>query len=47
MTRRENNWPTAFLFLAPNFLGFLAFIAVGLPCAWLFATRPSPRRCQH
>ena len=21
----------------------LAFIAVGLPCAWLFATRPSPR----
>ena len=28
MTRRENNWPTALLFLAPNFLGFLAFMAL-------------------
>jgi multiple sugar transport system permease protein len=28
MTRRENNWPTALLFLAPNFLGFLAFLAL-------------------
>lgn len=26
MTRRENNWPTALLFLAPNFLGFVAFM---------------------
>lgn len=28
MTRRENNWPTALLFLAPNFLGFLTFMAL-------------------
>ena len=28
MTRRENNWPVALLFLAPNFLGFLAFMAL-------------------
>jgi len=28
MTRRENNWPVALLFLAPNFLGFLAFMAI-------------------
>ena len=28
MTRRENNWPTALLFLAPNFLGFMAFMAL-------------------
>jgi multiple sugar transport system permease protein len=28
MTRRENNWPTALLFLTPNFLGFLTFMAL-------------------
>lgn len=28
MTRRENNWPTALAFLAPNFIGFLAFMAL-------------------
>jgi multiple sugar transport system permease protein len=28
MTRRENNWRVAALFLAPNFLGFLAFMAL-------------------
>ncbi len=26
MTRRENNWPVALAFLAPNFLGFMAFM---------------------
>ncbi|NPV46665.1 MAG: sugar ABC transporter permease [Armatimonadetes bacterium] len=28
MSRRENNWPVALAFLAPNFLGFLAFMAL-------------------
>jgi multiple sugar transport system permease protein len=28
MTRRENNWPAALAFLAPNFLGFVAFMAL-------------------
>lgn len=26
MTRRENNWPVALAFLAPNFLGFMVFM---------------------
>lgn len=28
MSRRENNWQVALAFLAPNFLGFLAFMAL-------------------
>jgi multiple sugar transport system permease protein len=28
MTRRENDWRTALMFLAPNFLGFMAFMAL-------------------
>jgi multiple sugar transport system permease protein len=28
MTRRSNNWPAALLFLLPNFLGFLVFMAL-------------------
>jgi multiple sugar transport system permease protein len=37
ITRRADNWPVALLFLAPNFLGFLAFMALPVIFSFIMA----------
>ncbi len=37
ITRRADNWPVALLFLAPNFLGFLAFMALPVIFSFVMA----------